>query len=135
MGYDIKMISSKFRIKSSNFAEAMRVMKELPEEHYAYVDDNYRQYGTLPAILDGWGWIAMIDKESGDIIDIALQGGDGELFGYSKLGDEYTLFSTIAPFVESGSYIEVMGEDRDIRWEFENNKLEVTESDYKGIED
>jgi hypothetical protein len=49
-------------------------------------------------------------------------------FNGEKLGDDYNLFCAIAPYVENGSYIQMIGEDDDIwKWTFENGKChEVT---------
>lgn len=52
---------------------------------------------------------------------------DGNITGISfygeKLGDELEVFQKIAPYVRSGSFIEMEGQDNELwRWVFQNGK-------------
>lgn len=115
MGYCIYLKKENFSILPENYAAALKAIKNLPENHYSWVDSNFRVNNDLPSMLEAWGWEAKLDPD-GKIIGISFQG--------EKMGDEEILFQTIAPFVIDKSYIEMHGEDGDCwRWVFVDGKL------------
>src|SRR5690606_21320852 len=66
--------------------------------------------GDVAYALDAWRWVP--EREAtGDIVGLRFRG--------ERLGDDRVLFEAIAPFVEPGSFIEMVGEDGAIwRWTF-----------------
>ena len=137
MGYYMSQVDSKFRIKAENKAAALAAIKALSDpaimakkagggswgaggyikKWYSWVDtDEFANAASLEDALDAWGWEAEDAVLSGwdgvDIVDIRHAG--------EKLGDDLVLFDAIAPFVESGSYIHMCGEDgTNWRWYFD----------------
>jgi len=89
---------------------------EKTESHYSWVNTNaLANAGTLKEAVDACRWHIEIDQE-GDCYNIYF---DGE-----KIGDDMILFEALAPFVESGGFIEMSGEDGALwRWCFEDGKL------------
>jgi hypothetical protein len=135
MGYCIELRKESFWILAKNKPMALANIKELanhPEwmhggrweggrqtkRWYSWTDTNeYLNASTLEDALLAWGWEAYVSPFNGDI--------DGIRFLGEKIGQEEILFNAIAPFVESGSYIEMEGEDGEIwRWAFENGELD-----------
>jgi hypothetical protein len=110
---------SKFSILPENCAAALKAIKDLPENHYSWVDSNFRVNNDLPSMLEAWGWEAKLDPD-GKIIGIN--------FYNEKMGDDAILLRTIAPFVVDGSYIEMHGEDGACwRWVFVDEMLKEIE--------
>jgi hypothetical protein len=114
MGYTMSQSDSDVRIKAENVPAALAAVLGMYEpdetggyQTYSWVDRSSVQISTtLKEALNAWRWQAD-ELPNGDIHDLVF---DGE-----KLGSEGELFSTIAPFVEHGGYIEMVGED-DSRW-------------------
>ena len=114
MGYCMNQRDSDVRIKAENVAAALAAILRMyePDESggyqtYSWIDRSSVQNSTtLREALRAWRWQAY-ERENGDIYDFVF---DGE-----KLGNDMELFRAIAPFVEHGSYIEMVGED-DSRW-------------------
>ena len=124
MGYYIEIIDSEFFIAAENKPLALQALQDLPTDMggggngnircFSWVDANFRQAHSLEDCLNAWRWGADTDNV-GNITGI--------WFKNEKLGDEEFLFNAIAPFVQSGSYIEVHGEEgARWRWVFENGK-------------
>jgi hypothetical protein len=108
MGYGMSQTESKFRIHASDKAMALRAIKALTtEKKISWVDaDTIKRCRTLAAAMSEWRWDIEEEEEAdkdGDIIGIAFSG--------EKAGDDLDLFKAIAPFVVSGSFIEMHGED------------------------
>jgi hypothetical protein len=109
MGYCMNQVGSKFEIKKEKFSEARDAILKLMTE------TNRGGAATLDAMLSELGWDCMM--VDGDIADIDFNG--------EKLGDDGILWECLAPFVEDGSYIEMMGEDNyHWRWAFNEGKVE-----------
>ena len=114
MGYCMSQRDSDIRIKAENVSAALAAILGMYEpdegggyQTYSWVDRSSVQTSkTLVEALNAWRWKALA-RPNGDICDLRF---DGE-----KLGSDPELFSTIAPFVEHGGYIEMVGED-DERW-------------------
>jgi len=131
MGYCMKQITTKFRILAQNKDAAVAAvldlvnhpdrmsgwsMDQILSRHYSWVNmDELARAKTLNDALSTWRW-EPTSNEQGDIIDLTF---DGE-----KLGDEEVLFKALAPFVESGSYLEMQGEDSTRwRWYFKDGEM------------
>ena len=114
MGYYVHQADARFRIKRENIPAALDAIKKLFEPdreeeqrpRYAWVDEDCAKASTLEEALEFWGIEAHLD-DNGDVDEV--------IRGREKLGDELTLFTVLAPFVEHESYIEFVGED-DNRW-------------------
>ena len=114
MGYGMSQVDSDIKIKAENVPAALAAVLRMYEpdetggyQTYSWVDRSSVQIPTtLIEALSAWRWQAY-ERSNGDIYDFVF---DGE-----KLGSEVELFSTIAPFIEHGGYIEMVGED-DSRW-------------------
>ena len=125
MGYSIYQIQSSFVIRCANFLGALEAIKSLKGQettgctgdlHFMYVDNSYINCLTLEEILAKWRWQVEELNEAGDIISISFIG--------ENYGDEDLLFSTLAPFVESNSFVSMVGEDGVVwRWFFNQHKF------------
>ena len=120
MGYCMDQGATQFRILAKNKHEAWKatrpLLKESPKmggysytggqttRHYSWVDAaDFQVSKTIEGVLEAWRWEADVDEATGDISYVHFRG--------EKLGDDEVLWRAIAPFVESGSYIEMNGED------------------------
>jgi hypothetical protein len=128
MGYCIEQVQQHpFIIRVGNFDAAHAAIKALHGRetvndssgaHFRFVDQKFYERTSLRAILSAWRWSVTRAPAlaGGDIIAIEFEG--------QKLGDDDLLFATLAPFVESGSCIEMEGEDGNTwRWEFEGQAV------------
>ena len=71
--------------------------------------------GRVIAKIQRFGYIPKLDND-GNIVEIDFE---GERLGH----DEDVMFNAIAPYVEDGSFIEMVGEDGDRwRWVFKNGE-------------
>lgn len=112
MGYCMSQNESKFHIKAADKDLALRAIKALIEKSsFDWVDTTaVKSSRNLADAMNEWRWDVEED-EAGNIVGIIFSG--------EKAGDDLILFKTIAPFVESGSYIEMHGEDgTQWRWIF-----------------
>lgn len=117
MGYNILIIKTHFRIVTDNTDSVLLALKNLAtrEQDFAFVKNNLLiESNDISSAFEAWRWLPEIDDE-GNVVDLDFVG--------EKLGDEQILFDTIAPFVETGSYIIVAGEDGENgkiwRWRFD----------------
>ena len=123
MGYYINKRAGEFQIKQGDCANALEAIREIPDNpegfmggRYAWVPDDWRKHDNLVDMLRAWRWDAEVDDD-GNIIDLQFVG--------EKLGDCFTMFQAIAPFVQEDSYIEMVGEDGDRwRWIFDGHTCE-----------
>jgi hypothetical protein len=122
MGYCMSQQESTFSIKPLNVPGALAAIKALAGSetitdasgrHFSWVDTReFLEAQTLPGAMKAWRWFLDSDDETDEIHDITFEG--------EKLGDDAVLFDAIAPFVEPGSYIEMLGEDGSLwRWVFD----------------
>ena len=132
MGYYIEIIDSKVKIKKENFEEALLKLKHLFKPgtlHYDYVfieGTKYPKYSfiatekvilsnSIDEALEEIRYKPKFDK-IGNIVNLEFTG--------EKYGDEIILFSTLAPFIEDGSFLKFRGEDGCIfRFDFLNGKV------------
>jgi len=130
MGYCMDQGETKFHVKAENKAKAHQAVRSLLKEtakmggessfggvvtcSFCWVDmDDFRAAKTLDAQLMTWRWEA---EATGDIVGLDFRG--------EKLGDDEVLLKALAPFVESGSFIQMSGEDgHSWRWCFDDGKL------------
>jgi hypothetical protein len=114
MGYDVYQRGEHFKIKRKNFDACLQVIKGLNKD-FAWVSPREVQEATsLKEAFLAWNWDAEVDRTG-----VVCIHDDCE-----KLGDEDQLFQAIAPYVESGCYIEMSGEDGALwRYQFENGKF------------
>ena len=111
MGYCMHPRAVHFFIDKTNVPKALAALKELPARHYSWVNWEGSEFeGSFAEALYEWRWEATLDDE-GNVTDLDFCG--------EKYGDDDTLWETLAPFVQTGSYIEIQGEDGAIwRWVF-----------------
>lgn len=114
MGYYITQQDQDFCIKKKNRSAALAAIKTLSDRRsYSWVHRNdVRKSSTFEMAMHAWRWEVHLNKQ-GDATSIYFEG--------QKHGDDAILFAAIAPYVESGSYIEMRGEDGEMwRWVFED---------------
>jgi hypothetical protein len=124
MGYWIEVNKVYFRLKAEKIPETIKAIKSLHGKepisdssgsHFSWVDNQFYKLNTIQELMAEFRW-KPTTGENGDLIDLEFTG--------QKLGDDEEFFDVIAPFVESGSYIEVEGEDNDKwRWVFKDGKM------------
>lgn len=117
MGYNILIIKTNFRIVAGNTDSVLLILKNLAtrKQDFAFVKNNLViDSNDISSAFEARRWLLEIDDE-GNIVDLDFVG--------EKLGDEQILFDAIAPFVETGSYIIVAGENGESgkvwRWRFD----------------
>jgi hypothetical protein len=112
MGYYVsQMDDCQFKIKKENIAGCLQALKEMAkrEANFSWVQNVVvRGADTITQAFDEWRWQVKFN-EDGDVSALYFEG--------QKLGDEDSLFQTIAPFVEAGSYIGMSGEE-DCIWRY-----------------
>ena len=123
MGYCMTIEDQEFLIKKKNMAGALAAIKAISGESiFSWINAKECQGAdTLEDALMAWRWPPYMNKSAnpkGEIVNLEF---DGE-----KSGDEDILFRAIAPFVESGSFIEMRGEDG-CRWRWLFHKGELHE--------
>ena len=149
MGYYIRTNTSNFRIRKDNLSKFWEIVTHLmsdeqlakngnvifPDQpmkkmYYSWIDTHMArkaiQNQDIFRFFFEWRYELMNDEENEDFIcsHIMIEGGE------SKIGDEELLFEAIAPIVENGSYIEVIGEDGErFRWSWNNGKLYVADAE------
>jgi len=115
MGYYISITESKFSIRADQKEGALKALRALASQpSYAWVEKDWAQRPTLAKTLEDWRW-ELLEDESGNVTGICFTG--------QKQGDDAEMFNAIAPFVDPGSFIEVIGEDG-YRWRWAFNKGE-----------
>jgi hypothetical protein len=133
MGYCMEQMGASFAILPENVMKALKAVKAMHKRvdqnggggswkngkttarWYSWVSEDFHLKNTLSEILHEWRW-EIEHGEEGGVIGIQFEG--------EKLGDDEQLFDAIAPFVEEGSYIEMMGEDGTRwRWEFDGKMV------------
>lgn len=116
MGYYIYQRDCKFRLNKSDFDQAYKACLSMPDEDYSWISSSWKKdCATLPEVLDEWRYSPVFDTD-GNIVNLEFTG--------QKYGSCTALFNVIAPFVESGSYIEMYGEDgAEWRFTFKDQKF------------
>lgn len=135
MGYCMNQGAVQFCIKAAKKHAAWKATRPLLEEttkmggysysgskttrHWSWVDmGDFQMSKTIEGVLEAWRWEPEVDEKTGDVIGLEFHG--------EKLGDDEVLWKAIAPFVESGSFIEMHGEDGgQWTWNFVDGKLKA----------
>ena len=149
MGYFVFLQDADFRIASKNFNSCLSAMNKLndydaikrggclgadevrpdgfnynPNKWFSWLDPNYPEKAkTLRELFWELGF------------DFSLEDGDYlKITGYdNKMGQESLFFDVIAPWVEPGSYIDWIGEDKDSwRWSFDGEKMLIKDKHEDG---
>jgi len=125
MGYVMTLHKSKFCIKKENVARATEALKNVMMESCLSTNRSFLKHHfgedfnpddlDVKLVFEAWRWHPVFEsedpKEPGDITDIWFMG--------EKIRDDSYFFSLLAPYVESGSYLVMIGEDHEIwRWYF-----------------
>ena len=132
MGYDVSQVDSKFFMSHKNKVKALEALKRTAtrksemrggdsngNKWFSFTDMDYIKDVHLEDALEKFG-LAVETNGDNDIISISVEG--------YKLGQEDIALEAIAPWVKSGSYIEMSGEDGCLwRWTFENKKFAEVE--------
>jgi hypothetical protein len=134
MGYHMNQAGASFTMKRVNEKQALAAIKALAgkgqhDGRYSWVDVNFAtKYDNLHDMMEEWRWELEYD-DNGDVDNIQFTG--------EKAGDDRLLFEAIAPYVEPGSYIEMLGEDgARWKWKFDGKTCEevTAESTYEDDE-
>ena len=111
MGYRIQQTGPKFRIRARNIPKALRAAKAVVRQHLLPLRSRTAA-GKLVELFWQWHWSMQLDRRTGDIVSIRFEG--------EKLLEEDELFNAIGPYVESGSFVAVIGGDLEAwRWYFD----------------
>lgn len=114
MGYYMQQEECVFKIKAENVPFALAAIKSIEGDHFSWVGD-FRPLDSFEKVMNEWRWDVYLD-DKGNIVSIE--------FGGEKLGDDELLFTTIAPFVEPGSYIIMRGEEGALwKWKFDGKEM------------
>jgi len=116
----MNMSESRFGIAADKIDEAFEALKKLAKEkeYMSWVDLDWilEEAKTFSEAMEEFRWQVEIDD-------------DGDVNGISFLGEKFAndddyIFEALAPFVKSGSYIEMNGEDGAIwRWAFRKGEF------------
>ena len=116
MSYCVTQLHTRFHITSKRIPEADRALR-------AYIDgvfgDTQRKFhhrdGFERELLEYAHWHVIADPDTGDIDEICFED--------DRISDDYEMFCAIAPFVEDGSYIVMIGEVYSVWcWYFQNGE-------------
>lgn len=122
MGYFMRTMTSDVRIPAARHADALAAVRALaarltsPGSSFSFVDtDAFASAQALSDALRAWRWEPEFDEN----------GGLAALwFVEDKLGDDQLLLNALAPFVEPGSSIVMIGGDDEIwRWRFDGGQV------------
>lgn len=132
MGYLIRSTICQFHIPVANHVSALSALRELMDQdggksgrsfvgaqvfqtHFAFCNLAVpSQWKTLAQAMEELRW-ETVEDETG-IINIRFRG--------EKQGDDHTILCALAPFIQDGSFITMLGEDGyEWRWDFVNGDL------------
>ena len=123
MGYCIELIEKNFKIKPNCEVELINKIKEFCKNFKGYNGDGKITWVDKNSVLESNSLEEIFDEFRYPLTKLDDGSYDIDYFSGEKLGDDYSFFFTIAPFVEDGSYIEMLGEDGDKwRWIFKDGK-------------
>ena len=136
MGYYIKQTDCEIKILKENFPSIIAAVKDLmgkkelmsggtwadgyqKEAWFSWVSTDKvlsaLEAGSVDGVFSAWRYSIITDND-GNISSIR--------FGGEKYGDDDCFWSVIAPYVENGSYIEMLGEGGEaFRWCFDNGEF------------
>jgi len=113
MGYYMSQQDGDFFIDKSDIRRALAHVVSWGK---GTEDDDLIQVRTIDEAFSRFGFNVTYDKD-GNVVDI--------FFEYGKLTSQDEFLFEIAPFVKSGSYLQMIGEDNEMwRWVFYKGKFE-----------
>ena len=113
MGYYMHQTGGKFILRRSQIEQALDALREAGK---VTIDLKGTFTEQLVDVFHDWSWRLDLDEQTGDIIDVQFE-------GEKSVRDE-DLFRAIAPFVEAGSFITMMGQDDESwRWYFDGQEM------------
>ena len=113
MGYYMHQTGGKFIIRRSQIEQALEALRQADKQPASQTGTPTDQLGDL---FGNWSWRLDLDEQTGDIVDVQFEG--------EKYVDDDELFRTVAPFVEAGSFITMMGQDDESwRWYFDGQEM------------
>lgn len=118
MGVYLDVRGMEFFLPKEHFDAALKAVKDATPigRHVSWVrPEAVQAAGSLIEALQAWEWEPRVDKESGAIVGLVYEG--------EKAGDEDRLFEALAPYVESGSYVECEYEGSVMRYVFRRGKM------------
>jgi len=151
MGYYIKSHGNQFKIRKSNLDKFFEIVSNLMSSEtmqryasggsysngektnywYSWVDSKAVEEAInnrdIFAFFEAWRYEISHNgfEEFENFICTNLNPRDGE----QKIGDEELLFAAIAPVVENGSFIEIIGEDNaQWKWSWKGKKFFVADA-------
>jgi hypothetical protein len=117
VGYHVHQTGGKFTIRAANAVEALAALVKAGKAEPALCERGTPSE-QLRAAFDAWRWRLDLDEITGDVMDAQFEGRKDVNFE--------ALFRVIAPFVESGSWIAMAGEDDEYwRWYFDGRELDT----------
>jgi len=117
----MEQIQSDFEIKVENKNKALEAIKKLASgepgfshNYRWFQNEDFENFLNLKEAMNKWRW-EIEEDEDGNVYYIHFIG--------EKSGDDDILFNAIAPFVEEGSFIQMLGEEGEMwRWVFNDEK-------------
>ena len=118
MGYDVKQTDANFAIRFANFESACKALEDMVEKRQQLNGINAKEVLSACRRHDFFAAMRICGWEC----DGNEKGINGITYCCDTLGyDDLIVLKTIAPFVKSGSYIEMLGgEGEKWRWLFKN---------------
>jgi hypothetical protein len=119
MGYGMEQTNGRFQIAADKLDDVFNAIQALmskgscePNGEFHWVNTRtVMQARSLREQLMAWRWSTLFD-DAGNIT--------GLQFTCERYGDDIKLFKAIAPWVERGSYLDMLGEEGDHwRWYFD----------------
>lgn len=127
MGYCMRQLKQQFFLPKENVQNAYEAVKTLHGKesiedssgyHFSWVSHDFYKLPNFEEIMKEWRWKPTFD-EQGNVTKLTFTG--------EKFGDDIKLFNTIAPFVQTNSFIEMRGEDgAQWTWTFQDNHVSET---------
>lgn len=130
MGYYIYLVDSEISLKEGSESAALAALTSLDpnmggggvwhpdgtvEKWFSWVSNDFKNSKTLTECAMYWRY------------DLDLEKNSVQFFG-EKRGDDEIFWSTLAPFMENGSYLEWHGEDgAQWRWVFQDGEMNTFE--------
>ncbi len=131
MGYCIELTKAKFAIKAEQKARALAALKALLDRTDLMTGESWSggmKTGSWFAFCDGLADATTLAEAMEAIRWPITEDSDGNVVGIEfsgeKLGDDRHLLMALAPFVEDGSTLEMVGEDHNSwAWDFVGGRL------------